>query len=426
MLEINTRKAPVRRVDFLDGLRGFASLQVLALHNLTAFFPAIGQSHPELVRHVWENWFIHSPLFYIADGFAAVYLFFIISGAALTYSFQAHPRMVASSIVRRVVRLGLPMAIAAVLGFVMVWLMPNARLQAGAIVGAGDWLALSGPPKLALVPLFKEVFLEGLFFGHLDLPCTLLPAAAARALNLTPVAYSFDGPIWTLHLEFYGSLLILLLVALRAMVGRTVHLIVSSALLIVLAAHPLGLFIAGHLLAPLLVSSRWHRLCQTGWVRSAGLALFAGGVAAAAYRIPDAFLQPVTRWAAMMDIPASLDAFHAQSAIEAILVFAGVGAATPLRSLLSGRLARAIGRLSFSLYLIHFPVLLTVTSAAYVRFSGHGGASLLAILVGLPVTLAFATVFEYCVDRPSIRLSRTVMWLSTRLRGPAEGIRSRV
>ncbi len=417
-----TPVAPIRRVDFLDGLRGFASLQVLALHNLTAFFPALGQVHPEFARHSLESWCIHSPLFYFADGCSAVCLFFIISGAALTYSFQSRPRAIGWSILRRIIRLGLPMAAAVVFGFLMIWLMPTVRLKAGALVGPGDWLALSGPPNLNAVAAFKEIFMGGLFTGHLDLPCTLLPPVAAQALGLTSVAQSFNGPIWTLHLEFYGSLLIIMLVALRSMAGRAVHLVTSTVLLIVFAAHPLGLFIAGHLLAPLLVAPGWTRLCQNGWFRLAGLVLFLAGVATASYRIPDEFLQPVAWWARMTGLPASLDTFRAQSALEALLVFTGVCAAMPLQLLLSTKAARVAGRLSFSLYLVHFPVLLTVTSAAFVLFNGHSGASLLAIMVGLPVTFGLAWLFESFVDQPSIRLSRIAPVFLAERRGATEAV----
>jgi peptidoglycan/LPS O-acetylase OafA/YrhL len=389
------------RVAYLDGLRGIASLQVLALHFFSAFLPALGQIHPELARHRWESAFIHTPLFYFADGYASVYLFFLISGAALTYAFSRHPFALVSGVARRTVRLGVPMAASMLLAFALFALMPDARVTAGHLVGEGAWLHLSGPPSLTLRPLLWEM-LEGLFLGHVDLPCTLLPHAVATWLDLTPVAYSFNGPIWTLHIEFAGSILIMLLVALRAGAPRAVHRSIALVLAVLLIAHPLGLFVIGHLAAPIMARPA---ACRSAFV---GFVLFLCGMACASYAAPDWLLGLPLRWAAVMNLPADFDGLHLQSAAEAIFIFAAVAVGQPLRTLLTTGPVQTAGRLSFSLYLVHFPILLTIACVVFTWTYGGPAASAIAIAAGVVATVGLAFGFERWVDRPAIALSHRI------------------
>ena len=84
------------RVQYLEGLRGIAALQVVLLHFVSGFLP-------DTAEHAF------APLHVLWDGHTAVYVFFLISGAVLTPSFArggAWPRQV----VKRLVRLGVPIA----------------------------------------------------------------------------------------------------------------------------------------------------------------------------------------------------------------------------------------------------------------------------------------------------------------------------
>jgi peptidoglycan/LPS O-acetylase OafA/YrhL len=101
--------------------------------------------------------------------------------------------------------------------------------------------------------------------------------------------------------------------------------------------------------------------------------------------------------------------FQFQSQLAAVALFTGV-LLSPLaqRSL---ALCQGLGRLSFSIYLLHFPILFTLVCAGFIP---------LAAVIPEPLAVAIAFIgfavvvwlvaegFERLVDRPSVLLSRRI------------------
>jgi peptidoglycan/LPS O-acetylase OafA/YrhL len=70
-----------------------------------------------------------------------------------------------------------------------------------------------------------------------------------------------------------------------------------------------------------------------------------------------------------------------------------------VEKMLLKRFPRYLGKLSFSLYLVHLPVILALTIFT------HGALSLpLLILIVVPVSIALADVFDRLVTAPSATL----------------------
>src|ERR1700729_1822593 len=73
------------KIQFLEGLRGIAAVQVVMLHFVTGFLPDTAEHAIPPLPAPW-------------DGHTAVYVFFLISGAVLTPSFArggSWPRQIA-------------------------------------------------------------------------------------------------------------------------------------------------------------------------------------------------------------------------------------------------------------------------------------------------------------------------------------------
>jgi hypothetical protein len=166
------------KVPYLDGLRGIAAMQVVLLHFVTGFLP-------DAAQHAWL------PLRVLFDGHTAVYVFFLISGAVLTPWF-ARPGAFLGKLGKRVVRLGLPVAAAAVIATVLLAAWPDAHLRAAALTGSA-WLAMDSSGAPTLPHLAREIGLDSLLLGYRE--ATLFAPLAGR---LPPMEHSLDAPFWSL------------------------------------------------------------------------------------------------------------------------------------------------------------------------------------------------------------------------------------
>ncbi len=407
------------KVQYLEGLRGIAAMQVVLLHFVSGFMP-------ETAQHAWP------PLRVLFDGHTAVYVFFLISGAVLTPSF-ARPGPFVAKMAKRVVRLGIPVAAAAVIATLLLAAWPDAHLRAAALTGSA-WLAMdsSGAPTLA--HLAREVSLDSLLLGYRE--ATLFAPLAER---LPLMQQSLDAPFWSLHLELYGSLLVLALVWLRAR-SAWLHCAGVAAAAVLFGTHPMFLFVLGHLFSCVMnvhlarlrerslraarrervdavgrtlsrVAEATRPLPQAGEVYARGavgaLLLMLGLVLCATkdWRV----LETCRQWLANIELAAAPNLFQFASQVAAVLIFTGILLCPPAQALLECRTCRYLGRFSFGIYLLHFPILFTLACLIFIGAQlvlpyAASVAIVFALFIG--ITLLAAAQFERWIDRPAIALSR--------------------
>ncbi|WP_368621852.1 acyltransferase family protein [Paraburkholderia sp. BR13444] len=396
---MTANRSPAPRVAWLEGLRGAATVQVFLLHYLTAFFPGANDRSDAPFHFGWEAWIARpSPLFWLFDGYSAVYVFFLLSGTVLTYSFRAAPLQIPRQVVRRVARLIGPVFIAAALASLLFSLLPGSHVAAGAVTGSTKWLATIGPDPFSVSHFVREVAVESLFTGYQW--STLFPSLEP---HLDTIAGSFNAPLWTLHCELWGSFLVMALVATQH-VSRKLYRGLLIATPILFWSHPLMLFVAGHLLADFAQRERDKSI----WRSLAAAASLALGVALGCARdwpVVDGIRQWLTPLAVRGD-----DLFHFQSQLGAFFVYLAVLTSVRLQRWLSSRPFLRLGKLSFSVYLVHFPVLFTVSCSIFLMFAplGYGVAVALACGVGVVVTALLALAFERWVDGIAVQFARNL------------------
>jgi peptidoglycan/LPS O-acetylase OafA/YrhL len=367
------------KVQYLEGLRGIAAMQVVLLHFVTGFLP-------DTARHAW------APLHVLWDGHTAVYVFFLISGAVLTPSF-ARPGLLVAKAVKRVVRLGIPVAAAAVIATLLLAAWPDAHEQAATLTGSA-WLAMdsSGPPTLS--HLAREISLDSLVLGYRE--ATLFAPLAA---HLPPMELSLDAPFWSLHLELYGSLLVLFLVRLRAH-SIWLHSVAIVAAAALFGTHPMFLFVLGHLMQPSAARGPGKALIGS-LLLLFGVALCAGDN----WTIVDT----LRIWLGPMQVLTPPNLFQFQSQLGALTLYFGVLLCHWAWPVLECGPCRRLGRLSFSIYLLHFPILFTVGCLILVNASTvvpHAASVATVFILFIGITLLAAMLFERWIDRPAIALSR--------------------
>lgn len=361
-----------QRIHSLDGLRGVACLAVLLLHIA-------------MMLELWGP----DGTYPLIPGTPAVIVFFVLSGVVL--SIVPLERLRAGRAYdwlgyypRRVVRLGIPLAVAVALGIAAgyaAWCMGSTGRSATAV-------AFSGTPQQVVHDALMQF--DVLFFVSDD----------TQNLFGDPLV-RVNSPVWSMGWELWFSLTLPLAVACLARVRRDGAAIVGI-LAGVFVSHWCGYF-------PL-------RLCLTFWL---GVILARHLPEVSALRLPVSF-ETVTlvallgaielAQAAQAGLLGPLDAL-ALAALQTLMNAACAGlvalAMTDglVRRVLSTRPARFLGTVSFSLYLTHSLVIggLEVVLPAIGVTDGLAQAC-----VAVVSCLVCAAVFRRLVERPAIDLSRRV------------------
>jgi peptidoglycan/LPS O-acetylase OafA/YrhL len=394
-------------------MRGVAATQVVLMHYASAFLPGIGLRDPRLVHDSWEVAFIHTPLFLPFDGYSAVYIFFVLSGVALTYSFGLRPYAITSGLVRRIVRLGIPMMAAVLIGAMWFSLWPVTHVTAGSLSGS-SWLASLGPDRTSFATIVHQIGLEGMLAGYAEV--SVLPRVIQQALDLTSLFKSFASPLWTLHLEFVGSLMVLGLVALRRAVARRLHVLVCVLLIGALASSALFLFVIGHLAAEWLrtPAERRYDLWFGVGLCALGILLCTTDTFASVPRLIKLLPTP---FVGRHEAPSMF-----QSMYGAVAIFFGIASLPRLQQLLGRPALRWLGKISFSLYLTHFSLLIAGGSAGLMLMTAklsYLSAAAVVSVVGILLSLLIAVGFEAAIDRPAIALSRRIAKALSHSRSPS-------
>ena len=168
---------------------------------------------------------------------------------------------------------------------------------------------------------------------------------------------------------------------------------------------PLVLFVVGHLAAPLLQRRPTGRGSAT-----VGLALLLTGITISSGQANDG-LDRLLAHSFQPPFGTASDPFHLRYTVAALFLFFGVVLRPSVQALLCRRAAAWLGKISFSLYLVHFPILSTVVSALFLlalpRF-GYGISVAGCTCAGIGLSVLVAALFERWVDQPAVRLSRAL------------------
>ncbi len=112
-------------------------------------------------------------------------------------------------------------------------------------------------------------------------------------------------------------------------------------------------------------------------------------------------------WSPLAAIP-YINVFLLTHLLGAALCIMALCANNPARRYLETRVARFLGRVSFSMYLIHFTFWGSVGSwlvLALVPTLGYAGALALAFVASIPVIFLISYAFTVLIDEPAVRIA---------------------
>lgn len=349
------------RLGELDALRGLAALLVLACHAAQIVPHELGFL-PGRVQHVL---FHLTPLRIVEFGRPAVLFFFVLSGYVLVRALMlgGSPGFLPYA-VQRTIRLGLPVVASVLLS-----------------VALGLWLAGRAPPA--------EWGMSSIFAW----PVPISPGrVAAEALLLPPDGeLATNEALWSLVHEWRLSVLLPLALAFRgrvALFGATVAAIgwLGLALGAPMDRALLGSHLAGSVAATLYFAP------AIGAGAAMALALGPGVPKLARGTRRGLAVLVLVAFSTASDLAA-----YAGSALLILLARQEGG----LRDVLHAPCLQWLGRRSFSLYLVHLPVLM---AAIHLGWGVLTKAWIAAI--GIVAALLATALFHHLVEAPTRRLAR--------------------
>lgn len=353
------------RLTGLDGLRGLAAFAVVLYHGSKIAFPALDGTGSGVFRALSE-----SPVKLAFAGTEAVLVFFALSGLVVALPALRPGFSWPAYFGSRLLRLYLPVWAALLFATVLILLVPRGADG----VTAGSWLQTANA-------------------------ATVTPGTLAGEASLMQRSYDIDNVLWSLRWEVIFSVCLPLFVLVAGALRRAGMLVVPLCVGLSLAGRLLGIealvylpvFLAGTVLA-----TRIGDLQAWGARRSRWFWIAAAGASATLL---------ICGWLARPLAPAGTEAgltLWGLAAAGAVgLVATAVGSAGAAR-MLSRRVPRWLGRVSFSLYLVHVPVLATLA------FAWGESAWPWVVLAGIPLSLVTAELFTRLVERPSHRLAHAV------------------
>ena len=359
-----------------DGLRGLAALNVAISHFIAAFIPTmLHKNHPSLFS---ENEspsllfnLLTSPIasiFY--NGHFAVLIFFVLSGYVLTLPYFENPvqskQILARRLLGRYLRLNIPIAAAIGISFIFYNLNLYTNIKAADLSGSTQWFNLYFKPGLTPLIALKEMLYESIILGK----------------------GQFLPPVWTLKIEFIGSLYILFFYLFKPKNRTWLSGLIAFVLLYLIHRENSIYFYA-------IFCGSFLSQCKPKLALR--IILFLSGIYFGGFQFESYFynfLPDVVVW--------EKKTFY--NTIGAIFLTVSVvqGFGVPF---FTSKPIQFLGKISFSMYLLHFIILCSVSSYFYMDFDKAPLSLASQLLAYLFLCLLASKIFEQWVDRPAIKIS---------------------
>jgi peptidoglycan/LPS O-acetylase OafA/YrhL len=345
----------------LEGLRGLASITVLIWHLILGFYPEMLGDYGRAVSgsgirgHFW---------FGLVYGSAAVALFFVLSGYVLTLKFFRSGGdliILRRAAIKRWPRLAGPVLLAVLLSW-MIGSLGFYQYVEGAAITKSQWLAG-----------FANAVSQRGFEGR-----TFLDALSQGAfLTFLRGDSYFNTNIWTMRIEFLGSLISYGMAPLLIGLGTAAS--AFAIFVVIMLCHYGNLILVGF---PVGVAMALVRARNPDW--ELGLPAAVTALLVAVYLFGYSGL-------AVHDY-AWLGRFHEIYAhcIAAILAIGAIELCPAVNRCFSTRFSRYIGNASFPLYLVHLPVLCSVGCTLLIATGSRVVAAICVIIVSFLLATVFA------------------------------------
>lgn len=353
---------------------------VVVSHFFQVFAPSVFEGREEIEHFAFEGIAARTPFNLLFNGNFSVCLFFVLSGYVLSYRFfgTGDRFIVYSSAIRRYFRLAVPAVASVLLAYLIL------VLDLGAYDNIRGMTLSSMPDPFAadanLLVMLKESLFHTFFtYGSL-----------------------YNPVLWTMTYELFGSFMIFvfLIVCGRHRIRYAVYAILIC---LFIDSYYLG-FVLGVLLSDVTNSERERpALIHRSWIQ---LLLLCAGIYLGSYPYvaPQGTVYSILQWGA-----SNFDFFVFYHVIGSFLILTVLLHSNRMQSIFSHRFFAYLGKISFSLYLVHFTVICSFGSYVFLHLSpflSYGPRVLLTTILTFAVIALVTHWFYRLVD------ARVLLWLS--------------
>ena len=322
-------RADSQRLYHLEGLRGLASWAVAVGHMLNYYWPQNYYRY-EIQEQIGTAFlpFIYSPLNFLVNGRLGVMIFFVHSGIVLSLKHERNFNILQlrGDAMKRYFRLMIPALASVLLAYFLMTF--NLISQENPSVNPNPWV-------------LGQYHFEPSFFGALEQGVWTY---FMRTVDPSPLSY--NSSLWTLQIELWGSFILFAYIALGPKLRGSLAVLIFAIL--VGCYSYFSAFLMGLLITKIFFRAQKNRPVSV-WL---SLFILLMGICIGT-------LKPAPFWPGSVQLDIwGLSNFV--SGIGASLIIIGVTLNPFVKSFLSSKPIVYLGKISFSVYLIHIPLLFSV------------------------------------------------------------------
>ncbi|WP_163377300.1 acyltransferase family protein, partial [Enterobacter hormaechei] len=327
------------KIESVDGVRGLACLMVIFSHLSLIFFPYVFIGKMTEMHSEMEYYIYHSPITFFYSGTSAVFIFFSLSGFILTYACCKNNNVLFDSLkmtLSRYPRLMLPTLGLIMLCYIVMVITPSGFNQL-------NWIG-------GMLELKQHSFLGALYNGFVSavLFCSVL--FCDRSYNII---------IWTMQVEFFGSLIIFGLTPLISQIKYKVLLLTIGALVFVcLSPSKIGCSYGSFLIG----SAIYHANIKPN--KLLGYFTLLIGIYFAGFHNKSNSYTLINDLLTFNAPGGRSNSYYISNMISGFLIVFSIIKAGVIQSIVTSRISLYLGKVSYSAYLIQIPVFYVISQLA--------------------------------------------------------------